>query len=78
MSKTNDKRILSNSDENQSDEMRQRQAAENLAPEWARGLIRDIATLSINVNAIKIDIGELKHNFFQTGRQDMRYRDAVR
>ena len=65
-------------DENQSNEKRQSQAAENLAPEWARGLINELDTLSINVNAIKIDIGELKHNFFQTGRQNMRYRDSVR
>ena len=63
MSNPNEKRNLSNSDDNQSDEKRQRQEAENLAPAWARGLIRDIATLSVNVNAIKIDIGELKHNF---------------
>ena len=63
MGSTSDKRILSNWDENQSDEKRQREAAEWLAPKWARGLISDIATLSINVNAIKMDISELKHNF---------------
>ena len=54
MSNPNDKRILSNSDENQSEEKRQRQEAENLAPDWARGLIRDIATFSINVNAMNM------------------------
>ena len=53
MGSISDKTILSNLDENQSAEKRQCQAAKELASDWACGLIRNIATLSINVNAIK-------------------------
>ena len=63
MGSTSDKRILSNSKDNQSDEKQQSQVAKELAPECARGLISDIAMLLINVNTIKMDIRVLKHNF---------------